>query len=484
MRSLAGVARRGSRRAAVVAVVTVSAILLLSSTGGAGRAASKKAQAAEPRRLNIVFILADDENTYGAAVMPNVHNLLARHGVTFSNYNVTTSECGPSRASILTGQYSSHTGVLDNFGPHGYPSFKGGSDLAVWLHHAGYDTALVGKYINDYSLDGHNEIPPGWNDWQSIDSVPLEKYYDYSINENGKIAHFGDKQSDYSTTVLTKRAVDFLNHAHGPFFLYFAPVSPHLPAIPAPKDRHALANLEPFTSPSLNQENISSYPWAAYHERELTRAGVTYTDDVRRHQLESLLSLDRGVKDIVVTLARRHLLNNTVIFYSSDNGFLWGQHRLGGKLWPYTESINVPLVVRTPWTGGNGTTNSEPVLNIDFASTIAELAGIDPGIPQDGQSFVPLLHGKTIPWRNEFLVEYLGKNKLHNGGPPPYVALRTPDYLYVHYRFHDWQELYDLKTDPFELRNVAAEPAFAATLHLLRDELHRLYKEPAHRVVS
>src|SRR5579862_2588018 len=142
MRSLAGrnpfqrPGRSGWRRAPVVAAVAVFAVLLLTSTGGISRAAARKAQAAEPRRLNIVFILSDDENNSGPAVMPNVHNLLARHGVTFTNYNVTTSECGPSRASILTGQYSAHNGVEDNFGPHSYPAFRSSSDLAVWLHDA------------------------------------------------------------------------------------------------------------------------------------------------------------------------------------------------------------------------------------------------------------------------------------------------------------------------------------------------------------
>jgi arylsulfatase A-like enzyme len=468
----------------VIAALAAFAVLLLATTGGVGRAAAKRTQAAEPRRLNIVFILSDDERTDGLAVMPNVRNLLAKHGITFTNYNVTTSECGPSRASILTGQYSSHTGVWDNFGPHGYPAFHNSSTVATWLHDAGYETALVGKYLNDYSLDGDSLTPPGWTDWQSMDSVPLEKYYDYSVDENGRIVKFGDKPSDYSTTVLTQRAVSFLKHTHAPFFLYFAPVAPHLPAVPAPKDVNALANLKPYTAPSVNQLNISAEPWAPWHERVLDRAGMAYTDNVRRHQLQTLLSLDRSVKAIVVTLAKRHMLNNTVIFFSSDNGFLWGEHRLGGKLWPYTPSINVPLVVRTPWTAGNGTKNSEPILNIDFASTIAELAGVDPALPQDGQSFVPLLHAKEIPWRNEFLVEYLGENKIDRGGPPPFVALRTPDYLYVHYRFRNWQELYDLRNDPFEMHNVAAYPAYATELHVLRNELHRLYKEPPHRAPS
>jgi len=457
------------RRAALV--MLLAAIL---AAGLAGRA-----QAAR-RRLNVVFIVSDDERVDGNAVMHHVQQLLARHGVTFDNFRVTTSECGPSRASILTGQYSHHTGVTGNFGPHGYPAFDAETDLPVWLHRAGYETALVGKYLNDYSLDGHNAIPPGWDDWQAMDSVPLEKYYDYSVDENGRLVHYGTKPADYSTTVLTQKALAFLRTARRPFFLYFAPVAPHLPAVPAPADVGRFDHLAPFSSPAVNERNIGDKPWAAWHERALTAAGLSYTEAVRRHQLEALQAVDRGVAGIVSTLAHRHLLDRTVIFYTSDNGFLWGEHRLGGKLWPYEESTRVPLVVRTPWTQANGTVNHDAVLNIDFASTIAQLAGVRPAIPQDGYSFAPLLHGLAIPWRKEYLIEYLGGNALRQGGPPPYVAIHTKRYLYVEYRYDHWQELYDLRKDPWELNNVADDPAYRSTLESLRARLGALYAAPPH----
>ncbi len=441
-------------------------------------AARSKAASASPR-LNVVFIVSDDERVDGNAVMADVRRLLARHGVTFDNMRVTTSECGPSRASILTGEYSHHTGVLDNFGPHSYPAFDERADLAVWLHRAGYRTALVGKYLNDYTLDGHHAVPPGWDDWQVMDSVPEERYYDYSLNENGRLVHFGEHARDYSTTVLTNKALDFLRGARQPFFLYFAPVAPHLPAIPAPADVGRFDDLAPFHSPSLNQSNIDDEPWSAWHRRALTPSGLSYIDEVRKRQLESLQAVDRAVARIVSTLARRNLLDRTVIFYTSDNGFLWGEHRLGGKLWPYEESTRVPLIVRTPWAHG-ATVNHDPVLNIDFASTISELAGVVPGARQDGDSLVPLLHGETIPWRRDYLVEYLGKNKLANGGPPPYVAIHTPRYLYVAYRYRQWRELYDLRSDPWELRNVVGDPAYAPVRTLLARELSSLYAAPPH----
>jgi arylsulfatase A-like enzyme len=486
--SLRATSARPWKRAAIAAVGAI-AVIALAAVAGRGREVARAADeapaptappaaAGKARRLNIVFIVSDDERYDGSQVMRNVDRLLARHGVTFVNFNVTCPECGPSRASILSGRYPHSTGVTENFGPHGYPAFDQASDLAVWLHRAGYDTGLVGKYLNDYSLDGHGEIPPGWNDWQAMDSVPLEKYYDYDVDENGRVVHYGDAPSDYSTTVLTSRASSFLRGARPPFFLYFAPIAPHLPATPAPGDGGELENLAPLASPAVDQTNISSVPWAGWHSRSVTQAGASYTGEVRRHQLESLLSLDRSVKELVDTLAHRHMLDRTVIFYTSDNGFLWGEHRLGGKLWPYREATHVPLVVRTPWRAGNGTVVRKPVLNIDLAPTISRLAGITPGLAEDGMSFAPMLHGKMIRWRKDYLIEYLGQNALRVGGPPPYVAIHTPRYLYVEYRYRHWQELYDLRDDPWELRNVVSDPGYASTVASLRRELHRLYAAP------
>ncbi len=425
------------------------------------------------------MIVSDDERVAGNSVMRDVQ-ALGRHGVTFANYHVTTSECGPSRASILLGQYAHHTGVLTNFGRHSYPAFRDASDLPVWLHAAGYQTALVGKYLNDYTLDGNHVIPPGWDDWQAIDSVPEEKYYDYTLNEGGTLVHYGSQPADYSTTVLTQKALSFIDAAKSPFFLYFAPVAPHLPAIPAPGDVGALQDLPALDSPSLDERDISDKPWAQWHARRLNGSAVAYTERVREHQLESLLALDRSVGSIVAELRRRGLLDKTVILFTSDNGFLWGEHRLGGKLWPYEPSTHVPLIVRTPWRAGNGTVNDAPVLNIDLASTISALAGVRPGIRQDGYSFAPFLHGRTEPWRKSFVVEYLGPSELNNGGPPPYIAVQTRRYLYVEYR-RGWRELYDLRSDPWELRNVADEAPYTKTQASLHVLLRKLYTAHMHR---
>jgi N-acetylglucosamine-6-sulfatase len=458
----------------------VAAALLLALgvvTASEARPAAAARRAVD-KRLNVVLILSDDERADGTAVMRNVQTLLANHGVNFTDAHVTTSICGPSRASILTGQYSHHTGVLDNFGAHAYPAFKDEpNDLPVWMQHAGYDTALVGKYINGYTgAAGHHKIPPGWDDWQVMDSIPMEAYYNYSINNNGHLVHYGNKPNDYSTSVLTHKAVTFIKGARHPFFLYFAPVAPHLPAIPDRRDQGKLQNIAPINSPAFNQKNIGKEPWRFWHKDLLSAAAQLYINHVRIRQEESLLSLDRSVRSVVTALKARHELNRTVIIYTSDNGFLWGEHRLGGKIWPYEESTHVPLIIRTPWTT-TAKRNNQPALNIDLAPTIAALAGVKPGLPQDGKSLVPFLQGKPTPWRHAFLVEYLGKDMLKKGGPPPYEAVQTRRNLMVEYQ-NGWRELYNLQKDPWEMNNVFGDPRNKPLELSLDGLLHRLYTAP------
>lgn len=457
--------------AAGAATAALAAAVLIA---GADRAGAPR----EPRP-NVVVILADDARFDSLDRMPNVLRLIASRGVTFTNAFVTTSECCPSRASILCGQYAHHTGVIQNFGPSSYPHFYEQSNLAVWLHDGGYETALIGKYLNDYTAYGNHHVPPGWSDWIAVDSVPAQRYYDYTLNENGRLVHYGTGASDYSTDVLARKAVDFIRSAHAPFFLYFAPIAPHLPALASPRDVSAPVKL-PARRPNFGERDISDKPWRALYKRPYSKKAIAYLDRaIEGRQLRSLVDLDRQVGVLMRALRDKAVLDNTVVVYMSDNGFMWGEHRLGGKIWPYEESTNVPLVVRTPWAHG-GTVNHDPVLNIDFASTISQLAGVTPGAPQDGDSLVPLLEGSKIRWRQDYLIEYLGKNKINDGGPPPYVAIHTPRYLYVQYRYRHWQELYDLQRDPWELDNVVAKPAYAGVRADLARQLHLLYTAPPH----
>jgi arylsulfatase A-like enzyme len=165
-----------------------------------------------------------------------------------------------------------------------------------------------------------------------------------------------------------------------------------------------------------------------------------------------------------------------VIIYTSDNGFLWGEHRLGGKVWPYQEATHVPLIIRAPWTH-LPQKNNRPVLNIDLASTISALAGVTPKLPQDGRSLVPFLEGENPSWRHSFLEEYLGKDLLQKSGPPPYVAVQNRRNLYVEYR-NGWRELYNLKKDPWEMNNIAVDPLTHPLQSSLSANLSRLFDTP------
>jgi arylsulfatase A-like enzyme len=450
--------------------LAASACLALTALSGAG--AQSRLQAA-PVRPNVVVILADDARFDSLDRMSNVERLITARGVTFTNAFVTTSECCPSRASILCGQYAHTTGVVQNFGPSSYPHFYEKSNLAVWLHDAGYETALVGKYLNDYTVYGNHHVPPGWSDWIAMDSVPEEKYYDYTLNENGRLVHYGVGSADYSTDVLAGKAIDFIRAAKAPFFLYFAPISPHLPALPAPRDVAAPVKLS-MPRPNFDERNISDKPWRDLYRRIYSAQAISYLDrDIEGRQLRSLIDLDRQVGAVMGALEQKKVLDNTIVVYGSDNGFMWGEHRLGGKIWPYEESIRVPLVVGVPWQSAGGRSDSHMVLNIDLASTISELAGVTPGLPQDGRSLVPLLRGQSVTWRKDFVVEYLGESMYHDGGPPPFQALRSARWLYVEYR-NGWREFYDLRRDPYELRNLARESRFAPLRRNLAVRLHAL----------
>jgi N-acetylglucosamine-6-sulfatase len=430
-----------------------------------------------PERPNLVLIMTDDQRADSLFAMSNVRRLLGKHGVTFTNSFVTTSYCCPSRVSTFTGQYSRHTGVLDNGGPNGGATvFRDDSTLATWLKSVGYATSFVGKYLNQYKrLMGGQYIPPGWDDWNAI-IVP--RYYDYTTNENGHLVHHGRSVSDYSTTYLANRAIDFIRNAPEPFFLYFAPHAPHAPPVPAPREPHAFEDLPLYQAPSANEPDVSDKPWHGLHP-PLSTTVMGRLQDQRRKALATLLEVDRAVGAIIHALVVKGALKNTIMAFTSDNGLMWGEHRLRGKVWPYEESIRVPLIVRTPWEDRPGRYDSHLVLNIDLAATFSELAGVPPGLLQDGLSLVPLLRNVHVrSWRDAFVVEFLGTDQRSIRGPPRFRGIRTSRYLYIEYEI-GWRELYDLRRDPHELQNLAGLPSAQHLQASLSQELSALLVEPA-----
>jgi N-acetylglucosamine-6-sulfatase len=445
--------------AAVVLGLVASALWGASgSVGGAGLS-SAKASSTQP---SIVLILTDDQRFDTLWAMPHVQQDLVQHGVDFTNSYVVNPLCCPSRTTILTGKYSHSTGVYRNFAPHGaFTTFhdSGGelSTVATWLHDVGYTTALIGKYLNRYgeaALAGY--VPPGWDHWAAF-AQDNGAYYDYDLSLNGLVVPFGHTAADYSTNVLAGDAVSFIHDTQGPLFLYFATAAPHGPATPAPRDRFAFAELPPYRPPSYDEADVSDKPlWARKPPMSPGRRGEI--DAFRLRQYQTLLSVDRAVGRIVRALEDTGRLQNTLLVFMSDNGYLWGEHRLDGKEAPYEESVRVPMVIRDDALTTVPRVDGRLALNLDLAPTFADAAGV-PAPGAEGRSLLPLVAGRNGPWRRDFLIEHArGKEDI-----PSYLALHTGDAVYIKYGTGR-QEYYDLLADPYQLHNLAGQPGMAGVM--------------------
>jgi N-acetylglucosamine-6-sulfatase len=430
-----------------------------------------RAQAAS-QPPNVVVILTDDQRWNSLDVMPIVQRELVGHGVTFTNAFVSNPLCCPSRASILTGDYSHSTGVYRQIPPFGrFEAFHDGSTLATWLDGAGYDTALIGKYIDGYQHAGlTGYVPPGWDRWVGFIHAG---YQDYQLSIDGVARAYGDAPGDYSTGVLASEAVSFIRRARGPLFLYFAPEAPHAPATPARQDRLAFADRPVPLAPSFDEADVSDKP--AY-VRDLPRITDARRAEVTAFALDqdrTLLAVDRAIAQIVDALRATDRLRDTLIVFTSDNGISYGEHRWTKKEVPYEESIRVPMVVRFDPIGVTKT-DTHLVANIDIAPTVAALAGVaTPSV--DGRSLLPLLGppGTDPPWRKDLLLEHMeGTNPV-----PTYCGVRAVHTVYIRYATGE-EELYDLEADPFELSNLASDPSAAGLLASMRARLDALCVPP------
>jgi len=440
----------------------VLAALLLAACGGGSPVAPITAPTPTPRvRPNLVVIVADDPDVTTAAEMPRFPDLLANRGLTFTRAYASQPVCAPSRASILTGQYTHNHGVAGNHCPEGgFPVFRRleQATVAMWLKNAGYRTSLVGKYINDYPEGaGDDYVPPGWDDWFGhMSALEDGRYFNYWVNDNGNVQRFGANQEDYSVDVETARAVRFIRDAagrSGPFFLYLGPEAPHTPAHYAERFgaefRYSLAP----RPPSFNEGDVSDKPLWVRTARLLTDEAIDQTDKFQRFRLRSLRAVEEMADGVLQALAETGALERTYVFFTSDNGLLMGQHRVVGiKGNPYEETIRVPLMVRGP--GVPIGTVEAFVLNVDLAPTLLELAGTSVPDTVDGRSLVPLLSGASpSAWRNDVLIE--------NYATGPSYALRTPDWLYNHQDTEEL-ELYDMHEDPFQIQSLhrKVDPSF------------------------
>ena len=421
------------------------------------------APALADERPNIVFILIDDQRYDAASALghpfletPHLDRLIER-GVLFENAFVTTSLCSPSRASILTGQYAHRHGVLDNrtrLDPE-TPTFP------RELQRAGYRTAFVGKW----HMGGTSDEPrPGFDRWVSFPGQGL--YYNQTFNVDGERV----PRQGYTTDLITDYALEFLDGAEGedaPFLLYVSHKAVHASFRPAERHLGSYAGQRyppPATMPNRHENYEGKPNWVEAQRRSWHGVDGLYDNSVDFQQFavdyaETMRGVDDSVGRIVEALEQRGLLESTLLVFTSDNGFQFGEHGLIDKRTMYETSIRVPLVAMAPWLdgGAGGLRRSEMIVNLDFAPTFLEAAGVEvPGTVQ-GRSFLGLLEAgpdaEPPPWRDAFLYEYFWERAFPQ--TPTVLGVRTDRYKLM--RFHgvwDRYELYDVRNDPDERRNL------------------------------
>jgi len=404
--------------------------------------------------------------------MPTVQSELVAKGVRFENAFAVNPLCCPSRATILTGLNSHSTLVYRNAPPFGgWASFDDSSTIATWLDAAGYRTGYVGKYLNGYKV---LDVPPGWDRWFGYEAW----YYNYRVSDDGSPRQFGSAPEDYSTDVLTREAVSFVESAGAePFFLVYAPFAPHAPATPAPRHADALPDLEPLRPASYNERDVSDKPTWQRRKPRMSEAQSLAIDELGKAMRRSLLAVDEGVAALLDALERTGRLANTLIVFTSDNGLLWGEHRWGNmKVVAYEESIRIPLVVRWDALGPEPRLETRLATNLDFAPTFAELGEAAP--PRvEGRSLVRLLRDEPTSWRSRFGLEHLPWSGDRSRYVPAYCGVRTVRWKYVVYPTHE-EELYDLAADKHELTNRAGRAANRGALLARRRDVRRLCSPP------
>jgi N-acetylglucosamine-6-sulfatase len=461
--------------------ISVLIVLLAASALCAGSVAAPPAASGPPKRPNVIVIMTDDQTVESLRVMKNVKGLLVARGATFENSFVSFSLCCPSRATFLTGQYAHNHGVLSNKLPFGgYARLRGENTLPVWLKKAGYETILVGKYLNGYGDGDPREVPPGWTEWHAAVNNSAYQFYGYTMNENGTLVKYGRDPASYQTDVYADKAVDVVRRraaARKPFFLWVTFLAPHvggpptpgrsaLTTLPAPRHlgRYAGASVPP--TPSFNELDVSDKPPQVRGRPALSVRKIAEITERYQLRLESLLSVDEAVGRIVRALERSGELSRTLIVFTSDNGFMQGEHRIPiGKETLYEPSSRVPLVMRGPGIEA-GLRLRQPVANIDLAPTIVQAAGARAGLAMDGRSLWPLLADPGVFWGRYLLHE----GPLNDELLAKFVALRTGRWLYARYRTGA-EELYDLAQDPDELVNLRGDPAAAGLREALRGRL-------------
>lgn len=451
--------------------------------------------------LNVIFILSDDHrndfmgftNKVPWLKTPNMDKM-AKEGVWIKNATVTTALCSPSRATILTGMYAHKHTVVDNSSP--LPSNL--IFFPKYLQEAGYSTAFFGKW---HIGEADNSPQKGFNEWESFRGQG--EYYNPVLNINGKETRY--KDSTYITALLTGNAIDWLKtqDKNKPFFVYLSHKGVHAEFMPAKKYRGVYKNeVIPYPS-TINltasdssiiygdtnysptgamvqhdtNYNLHDIPeWVrkqrySWHGVDYPYHGTIAFDDFYRSYCETLLSIDESIGNIIQYLEESGNDKNTIIIYMGDNGFLMGEHGLIDKRNMYEESMKIPLLVYAPGMIEGGKPLEQIIQNIDIAPTILDMAGIKQPAQMQGTSFYPLLKGETVPWRNKAFYEYYWEYAFPQ--TPTTFGVREGDYKFIFYPgVWDISELYDLKNDPEEKKNLIRVTAYQNMIRKMRGEMY------------
>jgi len=428
----------------------------------------RPAQAAE-RKPNFLFVFTDDQRWDAVGVVqremgdlgrypwfktPNMDRLAAE-GVRFRNAFVTLSLCSPSRAAFLTGRYNHFNGVANNTTPFPGNSVSYGSLLGA----SGYKTAYIGKW----HMGGQSGQRPGFS--YSASFIGQGKYVDCPFEIDGKL----QPTSGWVDDVSTDFAIDFIKrHRDVPFSVTVGFKACHQPFLPPERAKDRFAGDEARPVPNLGAPAIYR-----------TKAAVAKGTNLGYFRCIS--AADDNLGRLLGTLDELGLADDTVVIFTTDNGYYLGEHGLLDKRSAYDESLRIPLLVRYPKRFPKGKVLDEIALNIDVAPTLLDLAGVATPPEMQGRSWVPLLEGKGVGWRESFFSEYFFENRFPD--TPTTLAVRTRDAKLIKYPGHEeWTELFDLATDPYETKNLIADPEHKGLLERMTAEFDRQTKEVGFRV--
>ncbi|KAK2887886.1 hypothetical protein Q8A73_019334 [Channa argus] len=482
------VGARGSRQRGHLSAATLLTLLSALLT-----CCVRCAESAKPS--NIILILADDQDVQlgGMTPMKKTKRLIGDAGATFVNAFTVTPLCCPSRSSILTGRYPHNHEVRNNSltGNCSSPQWQKGPEaesFPIYLSKQKYQTFFAGKYLNQYGRKEAGDVvhvPPGWDQWHAL--VGNSQYYNYTLSVNGKEEKHGDSyEKDYLTDLITNRSLRFLDDRspQHPFFLMLSPPASHAPWTAAPQYQNEFSDVKAPRDGSFDKPGKDKHWLLRQPVNPMSNSSITFLDNAYRKRWQTLLSVDDMVETLVKKLDSIKELDNSYIFYTSDNGYHTGQFSLPiDKRQLYDFDIRIPLMVRGPGIKPNQTLQA-PVLNIDLASTILDISGLNlSSVNVDGQSFLSqmapsLRNGTTRPF---FLVEYTGEGSPTTDPSCPklgpglsqcfpdcvcedaynntYACVRTLDgkQNLQYCEFADSEsfvEVYDLTPDPHQLENI------------------------------